>query len=715
MVNVLKKNTQQLRYFIFSQYLADGIRITLEIIIPVIIFAQFGRMTMGITIATGAFCVSICDIPGAMDSKRNGMLYCIGFIFIMSLLTGFMNHHIVLLGLLVAVSTFFFTMFSVYGNRAAAVGTAALLVMILRMSDDVSPQVAVIESLLILAGGLWYLLMALLFFRLTPYRPAQRALGDCIHETAKFLMIKSELYDINVNFDDEYRKLVTQQIVVNERQDAVRELLFKNKEMLKEPSRAGRLLVLTFADVVDLYEQITATWYDYKLIREKFGSSGILDEVGVIIKDIARELDNIGLAIQSNSYYKSNYALIPALDKLKLRVDGMDDRNNSNLVLRKILVNLRNLGSHVDELMNYFTLTISKKGRLRSKSDYSKFVSHQEIDPVIFRNNLNLESGVFRHALRMMITCIAGFTITKLFSYGHHSYWVLLTIIIILKPGFSLTKERNIQRFAGTLAGGIIGMMILYFINDRNLLFALIIFFMVGTYTFQRLNYIVMVIFITPYILILLNLLGLGTLQIAEERLLDTGIACVLSFLASYLLFPHWESLQLDAYMKQVLKANLKYLETSHAFITGESKTVLEYKLARKDVYISTANLSAAFNRMLSEPKNKQRNDKLIYEFVVLNHVLSSNIASLSADMILPEKKQYPREVTHKLRRSIVSLQQGLKQLDKSYNSESKESVLLQVSAKDLPADKQLNDQLDFIYKVTLDINKLAAVIALDD
>ncbi len=712
---MLKKNTQQLRYFLFSQYLADGIRITLEIIIPVIVFAQFGKMAMGITVATGAFCVSICDIPGAKDSKRNGMLYCIGFIFSMSLLTGFMNHQVVLLGLLVAVSTFFFTMFTVYGNRAAAVGTAALLVMILRMPDVVSPQVAVTDSLLILAGGVWYLLLALIFLRLTPYRPAQRALGDCIHETAKFLMIKSELYDINVNFDDEYRKLVTQQIVVNEKQNAVRELLFKNKEILKEPSRAGRLLVLTFADAVDLYEQITATWYDYNLIREKFGPSGILAEVAIIIKDIAGELDNIGLAIQSNSDYQSNYALIPALDKLKLRVDGMEDKNNSNLVLKKILVNLRNLGTHVDELMNYFTLTISKKGRLRSQSDYSKFVSHQEIDPVIFRNNLNLESGVFRHALRMMITCITGFAIAKLFSYGHHSYWVLLTIIIILKPGFSLTKQRNIQRFAGTLAGGIIGLLILYFIKDRDLLFAFIIFFMVGTYTFQRLNYIVMVIFITPYVLILFNLLGLGTLKIAEERLLDTGIAGVLSFLASYLLFPHWESLQLDAYMKKVLKANLNYLETSLAFISGKTLTVLEYKLARKEVYISTANLSAAFNRMLSEPKNKQRNGKLVYEFVVLNHVLSSNIASLSAEMILMENKQYPREVTQKLRRSIISLQQGLEQLDRSFKKESKESVLLQVSGKDLPADKQLNEQLDFIYKVTLDINKIAAAIAIED
>lgn len=640
------------------------------------------------------------------------MLYCIGFIFLMSLLTGFLNQNVWLLGLLIAVSTFFFSMLNVYGNRAASVGTAALLVMILRISDILPPQLIVTDSLLILSGGIWYLLVAMIFFRLTPYRPAQRALGDCIHETAKFLRIKSELYDIKVDFEDEYRKLVTQQIIVNEKQDAVRELLFKNKEILKEPSRTGRLLVLTFADAVDLYEQIMATWYDYRLLRERFGPSGILDDVSRIIKNIADELDEIGLAIQSNSSYKKQYELIPVLDELKKKIDALEDRDNSNLVLKKILVNLRNLGGHVDELINYFSLTISPKGRMRSRSDYSKFVSHQEIDPVIFRNNLNLSSGIFRHSLRMMITCLAGFTIAKLISYGHHSYWILLTIIILLKPGFSLTKERNIQRFAGTIAGGLIGLLIIYFIHDRNVLFGIIIFFMVGTYTYMRLNYIVMVIFTTPYILILFNLLGLGFLKIAEERLLDTGIACFLSFLASYLLFPHWESLQLDTYMKQVLKANINYLQKLRLFFIGQEISTQEYKLARKEVITSTANLSAAFNRMLSEPKSKQRNHKLIYEFVVLNHILSSNIASLSADMIQSGQKTYPKELPAQVKRSVSSLELSLLQVDKNFIADNKESPLLQMPVNDLPPDKLITEQLDFIYKVTLDIQKLAKMIA---
>jgi hypothetical protein len=43
---------------------------------------------------------------------------------------------------------------------------------------------------------------------------------------------------------------------------------------------------------------------------------------------------------------------------------------------------------------------------------------------------------------------------------------------------------------------------------------------------------------------------------------------------------------------------------------------MLDYKLARKEMYVSMANLSAAFQRMLSEPKSKQKNESALYNFL---------------------------------------------------------------------------------------------------
>jgi len=707
----MKDRSQHIRYFLFSQYLADGVRVTLEIILPVIICAQFNKIGIGFTIALGALCVSISDAPGPVEQKRNGMLYCNAFVFTMALLTGFVNDNVVLLGLLIVLSSFLFTMISVYGSRAGSIGTAALLVMILRMADVVPPLQVLTDALLILAGGAWYMLVALLFFRFTPYRPAQRSLGECIHETAKFLRIKAALYDVDTNFEDEYRKLVAQQIIVNEKQDAVREMLYKNRALIKESTRSGKILILAFSDLMDLYEQITATWYDYESLRTRFADTGVLQDVSEVILKISDELDHIGLAIQANGMYKKQYELIPELDKLKAKIDLLSDRHHSKLVLKKILVNLRSLGEKVAELANYFRAEKYSKRKLYSRDEYARFVSHQQIDLPLLLNNLHLESSVFRHAIRMTITCFAGFLVAYSVNYGNHSYWILLTIIVILKPGFGLTKQRNIERIIGTIAGGILGILILSFIHNRDVLFGLIAFFMLGTYTFQRLNYTVMVIFTTPYVIILFHLLGLGSLGVAEERLLDTGIACILAFLANYFLFPHWESKHLRNYMVGVMKANIDYLHKLKEMLGGRKMSVLEYKLVRKQLYVSTANLAAAFHRMLSEPKSKQKDSKQIYQFVALNHVLSSNVASLSAGIKNNELSFYPKEVLQQVNRSVKILEDSLQKIDPQYQPGIHEPITVIPSAEKAVADKNLTEQLDFIYKVSGDIVKVAKEI----
>ncbi|MEO6681975.1 MAG: FUSC family membrane protein [Ginsengibacter sp.] len=703
------EKSQQIRFFLFGQNLADGIRITLEIILPVLIFSYFGHLETGYVISIGALCVSISDGPGPVVHKRNGMLYTSIFIFIMSILTGYLNVNPISLGLLILGSTFFFSMFSVYGNRAGSIGTAALLVMILRMARDVPPSEVLTQSLLVLAGGLWYMLIALFFYRLTPYRPAQRALGDCINETADFLLIKSKLYDTQSNLREEYRKLLDKQVLVNEKQDIVRELLFKNRTLLKESTHYGRVLVLTFTYVVDLFENIMATWYDYSSLRKRFGPTGILEDIRDTLVKIAGELKNIADAIHSNSSYKKEFNIIQALEELKIKIDNLQDRG-STFMLKKILVNLRDLGAQVDEILKYFEEDLSGKRQMRTQKDYSRFVTHQQINGTILKNNLTMESSIFRHSLRVMITCGVGYIISLFIFTGQHSYWILMTIIIILKPGFTLTKERNFDRLTGTIGGGIIGLLIIGFIKDQNILFAFIVFFMVGTYTFIRLNYIVMVIFLTPYVLILFHFLGLGAVDVASERLIDTAIASLLAFLANYYLFPHWESRTIQANMAGVLKANLHYLRKLRDLLNGVKISSIEYKLVRKELFVATANLSGALHRMLSEPKSKQLHRKEIYEFVVLNHVLSSNIASLTASFF--ETPQIvSKEILHRIKRITEILEDSLQKIDMNELPDNNH-ILTENPTVVLETDENLKEQLFFIQKVSEDIKKLSLKIS---
>src|SRR5690606_7579286 len=70
------KKTQEISSFFYSQYFAEGIRITLGSIIPVIVCAFLGKFLMGTFISLGALIVGLSDTPGAPRHRRLGIIYC---------------------------------------------------------------------------------------------------------------------------------------------------------------------------------------------------------------------------------------------------------------------------------------------------------------------------------------------------------------------------------------------------------------------------------------------------------------------------------------------------------------------------------------------------------------------------------------------------------------------------------------------------------------
>ena len=704
--------SKEVKGFFFSQYFSDGLRISCGILLPALVSLYFNKFDIGITLSLGAVCICVVDNPGPVVHKRNAMGIANILLFLVAIATGYARLNVFTLGFEVTLFSFVFSMFTVYGNRAASVGTSSLLIMIFMIDRDMPKSEIITYCLTILAGGIWYMLFSLLFFGIRPYRAAQQALGENIEDIVKFLRIKADFYLPGTDIDANYHKLVSQQIKVSQHQDAVRELLFKSRQVVKESTNASRILVLTFVDLVDMFEHIMATHYDYTAIREKFNDTGILQEMAMLIQEMANELENIGYAVLSNTRYRTLYNFNPALERLKLNIDaiGKNSHETSNLVLKKILINLRDLNQEIENIFNYYNSRSSKILLSDNQNvDHSRFVTHQDFAPNIFFDNFSWGSTAFKHALRVSLVCLVGFVAAKYLSIGQHSYWVLLTIIVILKPGYSLSKQRNIQRLVGTLSGGVMGLLILMLIHNDDVQFALLVVFMIGAYSFQRLNYIVSVIFMTPYVLILFKFLGLGQRDIAEERIVDTAIGSTIAFIASYWVFPSWESEQVKENFAEVIYANLNYLVKIAESITGKTISTTEYKLARKDVFVKSANLSAMFERMTSEPKSKQRNIKDVHKFVVLNHILSSYIATVASEITVKGLHNPQADILKSVKKSIAVLNESNKKLDgkrveftgEKIVSESAENATQAVSYN------LLKEQLGFINKISNDIAKV--------
>lgn len=624
------RQAREIRNFLYSQHFANGLRVSLGAVFPAIIGYYFGDLEIGLMISLGAVVTSTGDTPGLVGHRRNAMLITISLIFLNSFIAKLIAPYPILVVLALLSFCFTFAMLAVYGVRAAAVGTAAMLMLVLNLHQNLVSTPPLLQALYTSLGGIWYAVFSLLLSTFMPYRLAQQELAEGIHEVAVFLKIKSTFYDINVDNDKAFKKIIEQQVSINEHQDKLRELLYKSKVIVRDTTKIGRTLILVFSDINDLFEQSMATHYDYNEIQQRFGHTPVFMQFRNIITKLSEELENMSYAITINSVPRQKYKLQDDLQTLMELIEEMERKEGENVfVLKKILINIRNIVHRIDGIYGYF-ISSDPQSPAPYVNDMTKFVSSQTFGFKLFRDNLSLNSSTFKHALRLATVMTAGYILSLQFEFGEHSYWILLTILVILKPGFSLTRQRNFQRLTGTIVGGGIGILLLILIPGQGPRFALMLMMMIGAYSMFRKNYIMGVIFMTPYLLIMYSFLGINTMQAAQERVLDTLIGSVLAFTSSYFVFPHWERKDLKSYVDHLLVANYRYLANSLDIINHNYEwDITEYKLIRKEVLVRTANLASAFQRMITEPKGKQTNAAELNRFIVYNHLFTSYSANL--------------------------------------------------------------------------------------
>jgi uncharacterized membrane protein (TIGR01666 family) len=713
---MLNKPIRNIQDFLLSTYFADGLRITIGVLLPSLILAQFGYLEFGMTLSLGALCVSVVDTPGPIVHRRNAMMVTSLVIFITSIIIGLTNRNVYVTASFLIIFSFAFSLFLLYGNRAASIGTAALLVLVLSI-DDVRPWKEVIfHAFLILFGSIWYTLLSYFVYRLRPYRLVQQTLSDSISEIATFLRSKAKFYHDHTDYEKNYAELLQLQVVVHQKQDEARELLFKTREIVRESTPEGRFLLLVFVDMVDLFEQLMSTYYNYKQLHEQFDSTGILPQYEEVINKIAFSLDEIAFALKIGTNPKLADGLIEDVTHLKNQILLLENNKNISyntlgiIALKNIEVNIENIVDRVKTINGYFT-NKENKNLKRRDIDVQKFVSKQSFDVKLLLDNLSFKSSIFRHSVRVAIVMLIGFIVAKSLNF-EHSYWILLTILVISKPGFSLTKERNYQRLIGTVVGAFIGMAVLIYIQNKDTLFFILLVCMIGSYSFQRKNYVVSVLFMTPYILILFDFLGMGGMSIARERIYDTLIGSGIALLASYSLFPNWEHEKLKTAMLDIITANKKYLEQINMLYFNKEiqNSLTSYKLARKEVYVSTANLASLFQRMFEEPKSKQLYIQELHQFTVLNHLLSSYIATLS---LYNKEHDFTVSNVDELKpvsmNTIYLLDLVLNNLN-THNNELSNVPLIRrkMNVDFINQETMIAEQFDLIQKVAYDIFKLS-------
>lgn len=627
MVSTIQKFTD-------STYFTNALKITISAVIPVLVFSYLGYFDIGFTLALGAFFTYPSDIPSNLKHKVNGILVTVFIVSGVNLIINLIHPYPWFFYPLLTVLIFILSMISVYGQRANMVSFSALLSISLAFAHLHTGWEMLEYSGLILAGGLFYLLVSLIFFYIRPNRYIELQIAESIQLTSKYLKLRGDLWELNSNRKNITKKQLELQVELNTIHENIREILIRNRTNSGSSNQNRKMLIL-FISLVEILELAISTSFDHNKLHQKFDDHPkVLKTYQNLAYNLASTLKKISKSIEKRSQYIPKHNLINDLQKLELAIShyendlGKTEASEGVLMLTTMLHYAEKQVEKIKILERAFTSTINLQDFKGKDKDLEKFISPQYYPLSTLIENLSFSSTVFRHSIRLTITLLAGLLIGQMLPF-QNSYWIVLTIVVILRQGYGLTKQRTYERIFGTFLGILIAFGILTIIHNTTIIGCLAVISMLLGFSFTPTNYKVGTTFVTLYVIFIYGILTPNIQDVIQYRIIDTLVGATLSFLANHFLWPSWEFLNIPQHLKKSIEANKNYLKQISIFYNKKGDVSTSYRLARKHAFIEIGNLMASFQRMVQEPKSKQNKLPQVYKLTVLNHSLLSSAASL--------------------------------------------------------------------------------------
>ena len=674
------KSLSVMERFLYSHHLFGGARQAFGVLLPPLVLGGlFGEFQPGMTAAVGAACVAILDQPGG--PRRYGIQGMAAAVLLGSLtvaVMGLAGSHYLLLWLVVPLLCFLFSMFTVFGKQGGLLGFACMLIMTLTLRSPPQPPELWIYIIYSLGGGLFYFLYSSVVHRLFWHREEQQALSAALFATADYMRARSALYDMEADLDAHYRKMVRTQLEMTDAQQAARDTVLR--ELPSGTSRTDRTRAASlnlFIDMVALLDTLVASHTDYVTLRQHFGEADALLFPRDALRKLAANLDRIALNVARNRRQRTPHSLKPELRALEFELRELREQGFAKeapevyALLLQVLRRLRRANELVlrmSENTRRGTSTELVDQRLNQALD--RFLSRRKWRIGMLTSNLRMDSSHFRYALRVMVAAAAGMTFSTLLGQALpryvipgwvvHDYWVVLTILVIMKPGFALTRQRNGWRLAGTLIGCAVALLIFNRYTSPYVLFGLLLLTGVLWYALVQVHFMLAAAANTVFVLLSFHFLGPQDAFVIGERVVDTLLASGIALICSYYVLPWWESNYMGSLAAALRRANLRFLRSGlhYAELTrrlralsenGEERSQaltecqraqhdaeLQWRVDRKNVHIAFSNYAAAFYRMMAEPVKRQRNVKTLNALMTQHHTLASHISAsipLLADM----------------------------------------------------------------------------------
>lgn len=481
--------------------LAKAFLLAVAAIIPIAVANYFGDMSIGIGMCIGVLLCAPSDVPGNLRHRFFGMLFAAFFGVFATLCMGYSKPYLWLNLPLFFILTFGIAYFSVYGFRASLISLAGLLALVLSFANLGANSVW-FHALLIGYGSLWYIFISTLFLKLRPKKHLEVQLGETAEKTAALLRIRGKLLTDQSDREDLKKQQFSLQTGINDLHENIREALLSKRQQ-SGASNSSRRKLLVFIDLVDILELSLAHPVNFKLVDQLFEEN---PEIIIRYKELTEELSKKLEAISavfldgkkvkiSSKASQISKAIEKDIQQYYEEVGELKARPNL-LLLRNVLDFEKKILQKIQSIQRILR-NIEQKNQLTLKASEAKqFITPTDYSFKILKENFSFNSPMFRHALRLASLMFLGLLIGD-FLQLQNSYWILLTIVVIMRPSYGLTKERSKKRIVGTFLGGIVAILLIILIHDPVIYGVLAIIALILAFSMIQKNYASAAAFIT--------------------------------------------------------------------------------------------------------------------------------------------------------------------------------------------------------------------------
>ncbi|UXY73477.1 YccS family putative transporter [Neisseria gonorrhoeae] len=355
--------------------------------------------------------------------------------------------------LAMTLMTFGFTILGAVGLKYRTFAFGALAVATYTTLTYTPETYWLTNPFMILCGTVLYSTAIILFQIILPHRPVQESVANAYEALGGYLEAKADFFDPDEAawIGNRHIDLAMSNTGVITAFNQCRSALFYRLRGKHRHPRTAKMLRYYFA-AQDIHERISSAHVDYQEMSEKFKNTDIIFRIHRLLEMQGQACRNTAQALRASKDYVYSKRLGRAIEGCRQSLRLLSDGNDSPDI-RHLSRLLDNLGS-VDQQFRQLRHSDSP-----AENDRMGDTRIAALETGSFKNTwqairpqLNLESGVFRHAVRLSLVVAAACTIVEALNLNL-GYWILLTALFVCQPNYTATKSRVYQRIAGTVLG----------------------------------------------------------------------------------------------------------------------------------------------------------------------------------------------------------------------------------------------------------------------